>query len=107
MLVNTQFLPIQQAVSTFENDFREKISPVSTFEKANSVKMWLVSTFENTIFKILFFVSTFLDWYIFRQIGQNFRRNPAGFQENFGQYGGNKCKQGVRRELCGVALIIA
>ncbi len=63
MLVNTQFLPIQQAVSTFENDFREKISPVSTFEKANSVKMWLVSTFENTIFKILFFVSTFLDWY--------------------------------------------
>lgn len=65
MLVNTQFLPIQQAVSTFENDFREKISPVSTFEKANSVKMWLVSTFENTIFKILFFVSTFLDWYSF------------------------------------------
>ena len=41
----------------------------------------------------------------FRQIGRNFRRNPAGFQENFGQYGGNKCKQGVRRELCGVALI--
>lgn len=68
MLVNTQFLPIQQAVSTFENDFREKISPVSTFEKANSVKMWLVSTFENTIFKILFFVSTFLDWY---KNGQN------------------------------------
>ena len=36
MLVNTQFLPIQQAVSTFEN----------------------------TILKILFFVSTFLDRYM-------------------------------------------
>ena len=74
MLVNTQFLPIQQAVSTFENDFREKISPVSTFEKANSVKMWLVSTFENTIFKILFFVSTFLDWYRDKNFFENFCR---------------------------------
>lgn len=81
MLVNTQFLPIQQAVSTFENDFREKISPVSTFEKANSVKMWLVSTFENTIFKILFFVSTFLDWYICRIWVCRYAQKVVGFCE--------------------------
>ena len=43
MLVNTQFLPIQQAVSTFEN----------------------------TIFKILFFVSTFLDWYNYQDYKNN------------------------------------
>ena len=86
MLVNTQFLPIQQAVSTFENDFREKISPVSTFEKANSVKMWLVSTFENTIFKILFFVSTFLDWYNYRSPFMEKRTIQRNFYCKIGQH---------------------
>ncbi|MBQ7543010.1 MAG: hypothetical protein IJT44_12040, partial [Clostridia bacterium] len=41
---------------------------------------------------------------IFRQVVQKDRRLAGASQEIFVQHDGNRFKQGVRRDLCGVAL---
>ena len=43
---------------------------------------------------------------IFRQIVQILRRQPDGLQVKIVRNDGNICKQGVRRELCGVVLFL-
>ena len=43
---------------------------------------------------------------IFRQVVQKDRRLAGASQEIFVQHDGNRFKQGVRRDLCGVALIL-
>ena len=44
---------------------------------------------------------------IFRQVVQKDRRLAGASQEIFVQHDGNRFKQGVRRDLCGVALKLA
>lgn len=41
-----------------------------------------------------------------RQMAQKFAGHPDGWSRIFGTYDEHLCKQGVRRELCGVAIII-
>ena len=43
---------------------------------------------------------------IFRQVVQKDRRLALASQEIFVQHDGNRFEQGVRRELCGIALIL-
>lgn len=50
-------------MSTFENKYVLKMSPVSTFEKQKSIKMLRMPAFGELISRIIFPVSTAIDKY--------------------------------------------
>ena len=61
--INTGFIGVCQHMSTFENKYVLKMSPVSTFEKQKSIKMLRMPAFGELISRIIFPVSTAIDKY--------------------------------------------